>query len=225
MAKTATKTKALEDDVEFFDVEQGGDVWLEVRRGLPTASNFAMIIAGGKDGGQSVGREKYMKLLAGEIITGQIAETFRSEAMNRGQRMEPEARQWYERARFVDLTPVGFVRRTVRVPLGQDFVIGASPDAQVSARKGLEIKTMAPHLLGEVKDRGAAGFPSEHRAQLQGTMLVAGWDEMDLVLYYTGWPSPPVFTLERDDAYVARLKAEIEKFDYELKRLVERWRR
>ena len=224
--KTAVNKKPPEDAVEWCDVEQGSADWFECRKGIPTASRFALVMASGKDGGDSVGRDKYMKQLAGELVTGQIAEEFaKTDAMVRGNRMEPEAREWYERTRLVDLQGIGFVRRTVRVPLGQDFKCGASPDSRVGPRKGLEIKTMAPHLLGEVKDRGAGGFPTAHRAQLHGTMLVCDWDEMDLVLYYTGWPKPPVFRVERDDKYIAQLKAELEKFDFELRRLVERWRR
>lgn len=224
MAKTVKKQAA--DEVEFFDVEQGTTDWFEIRRGIPTASRFSLVLASGRDGGDSIGRDKYMKQLAGEIVTGQIAEEFfKSEAMVRGNRMEPEARQWYERTRFADLNTIGFARRTIRVPLGKDFSCGASPDSQVGPRKGLEIKTVAPHLLGEIKDRGASGFPTGHRAQIQGTMMVCDWDEIDLVLYYTGWPNPPVFQVQRDDGYIAQLKAELEKFDYELCRLVERWRR
>lgn len=224
MAKIEKRHEA--DEVEFFDIEQGSALWFEIRRGIPTASRFALVLASGKNGGESIGRDKYMKQLAGEIVTGQIAEElFKSDAMARGNRMEPEARQWYERTRLADLKPVGFARRTVRVPLGKDFCCGASPDSQVGQRKGLEIKTMAPHLLGDVKDRGAGGFPTGHRAQIQGTMMVCDWDEIDLVLFYTGWPNPPVFPVERDEAYIAMLKAELEKFDFELQRLVERWRR
>jgi hypothetical protein len=222
--KTAAQKKPPEDTVEFFDVEQRTDAWLELRRGIPTTSKFATIIAEGKDGNASKTREDYMERLAGEIISGQVAESFRNEVMDRGNRVEPEARSWYERTRFADLTQIGFVRRTVRVPLGGDFVIGCSPDSGVTKRKGLEIKSVAPHLLVRGKRRGAGGFPPEHRAQLQGTMWACDWDEMDLVLYFPGWPNPPVFTVQRDDQYIARLKDEVERFDYELKRLVEQCR-
>jgi YqaJ-like viral recombinase domain len=232
MPKSPARSKPAKppvDDVEFFhDVEQRSDTWLELRRGLMTASNFAKVMANGKDGTDSKTRQDYMEKLAGEIVTGQVAESFRSEAMERGGRMEPEARAWYERTRLCDLTQIGFVRRTVRVQSGieiAEFVIGCSPDSQVSSRKGLEIKSVAPHLLGPIKDRGAAGFPTGHRAQIHGTMLCCDWDEMDLLLFYTGWPKPPVFTIERDEPYIGNMKTELEKFDFELKRLVERWRR
>jgi hypothetical protein len=223
---SAAKKPPPKDEVEFLDLVQGSPEWFEARKGIPTASRFALVMASGKDGGDSVGRDKYMKQLAGEIVTGQIAEElFKTDAMARGNRMEPEARDWYERTHLVDLTPVGFVKRTVRVPLGKDFECGASPDSMVNPRKGLEIKTMAPHLLGDLKDRGAAGFPTAHKAQIHGTMLVCDWDEIDLVIYYTGWPKPPIFRVQRDDTYIAQLKAELEKFDFELQRIVERWKR
>jgi hypothetical protein len=224
VTKAVAKKKPPEDTVEFFDIEQRSDTWFDLRKGIATASKFSVVLASGKDGGESVGRDKYMKLLAGEILSGQVAESFRSEAMERGNRMEPEAREWYERSRFVNLTSVGFIRRTVVCPLGNDFKIGASPDSQVSAKKGLEIKSVAPHLLVDVTLKGAGGFPTEHRAQLQGTMFAAGWEQMDLVLYFTGWPRPPVFTVDRDEAYIARLKAELELFDAQLQRLVDRVR-
>jgi hypothetical protein len=108
--------------------------------------------------------------------------------------------------------------------LGSDFVIGASPDSKVDDHKGLEIKSVAPHLLVGIKRRGAAGMPV-HKAQLQGTMLCGDWDEMDLLLFYTGWPNPPVFKIERDEAYIrGEMLPELERFSFELKRLVEQVR-
>jgi YqaJ-like viral recombinase domain len=220
--KAAAKKAAPKEDVEFYyDVEQRSEEWFELRRGLITASKLSAVMASGKDGAESLTRDKYMKLLAGELLSGQVAETFRSEAMERGNRMEPEAREYYERTRLVDLKPVGFVRRTM-LTLDGSFVVGCSPDSQVSERKGLEIKSMAPHLLVDVKLRGAGGFPAGFRAQLQGTLRFCGWDEMDLLLFYTGWPNPPVFTVERDESFIREIDEKTEKFAYELKQLYNR---
>lgn len=224
MAKSAPK--AAKDEVEFFDVEQRSDEWLMLRRGIPTASNFAKVIADGKDGGDSKMRQDYMDRLAGELISGQVAESFKGEAMERGNRVEPGAREWYARTRLADLAAIGFVRRTIVTALGFSHAIGCSPDSKVSARKGVEFKSVAPHLLVGMKRRRTMGFPPVHRAQLHGTMLCCDWDEMDLVLFYPGWPNPPVFKVERDDAYIdGTLRPELEKFCYELGRLVELARR
>jgi hypothetical protein len=56
-------------------------------------------------------------------------------------------------------------------------------------------------------------------------MLCGDWDEMDLLLFYTGWPNPPVFKIERDEAYIrGEMLPELERFSFELKRLVEQVR-
>ncbi len=212
------------DGIEFFDVEQGSEAWHELRIGLPTASRFADVMASSEE---VKVRTKYLQRLAGEIISGEPAETFRNEAMDRGKTMEPLARAYYERTHLVDVERVGFVKRTVR-PLAlaaKEFVIGASPDGLVTKRKGLEIKTMRPELLMAVKQRGG-GPPVEHRAQCQGTMLVADLDEVDLLLFYDGRKGPMAlkFTMTRDDVYIAKLRDGLDAFSYELRKLVAQWR-
>jgi hypothetical protein len=224
MAKTATKAPPG-DLVEFFDeVEQGSDAWDDLRRGLPTASKFADVMASSNEAKM---RTKYLHRLAGEIVSGETAETFRNEAMDRGKTMEPAARAYYERTHLVDVEQVGFVRRTVRpLTLGaKEFVIGASPDGLVGKRKALEIKTMRPELLMAVKQR-SSGPPTEFRAQCQGTMLVADLDEVDLLLFYDGRKGPMAlkFTMTRDDVYIAKLRDALDAFSYELRKLVEQWR-
>lgn len=226
MAKAAAKAKPVpkQDVVEFFDVEQGSEEWFELRLGLPTTSNFASVMAEG-DGKM---RDDYMRKLAGEIITGDVNEKFRSEAMDRGRAMEQSIREHYERMHLVDVEPVGFVRRTCRVALGDDFVVGCSPDAKIAGKqRGLEIKSMRADLLIALKKRGAAGFPAEHRAQCQGTMFVCDWYEVDLYVAWVGRldTMSAKFTVERDEAYIKRLRDELERFSYELQALVKDMRK
>ena len=222
MAKAATKAPA--DLVEFFDeVPQLSEEWFELRRGIPTASRFADVMASSDEAKM---RTKYLYRLAGELVSGETAETFRNEAMDRGVMMEPAARAYYERTHLVDVERVGFVKRTVRpLVLGaKEFVIGASPDGLIGKRKALEIKTMRPELLMAQKQRGAP--PPEHRAQCQGTMLVADLDEVDLLLFYDGRKGPMAlkFTMTRDDVYIAKLRDALDAFSYELRQLVAQWR-
>lgn len=217
----AAKAKKPGDLVEFLDVEQLSEDWYALRRGIPTASKFSSILAEG----EGKMRTKYLCQLAGEIISGETAETFRNEAMERGRIMEDAARAYYQRAHLADVERIGFVRRTVRKHF-HDYIIGASPDAKVGKRKGLEIKTMRPELLFELKRNGAAGPPPQFRAQCQGTMWAADWDELDLLLFYDGRKKPMAlsFTMVRDDAFIGRLAQEVERFDYDLRKLVEQWK-
>ena len=129
----------------FDDVEQGSEAWFSLRRGIPTASCFSMILAAG------VGRDKYMKRLAGEILSNRTAETYMNGAMQRGKVMEAEAFDYYSNSHFATVRRVGFIRR--RLPNGR--WVGASPDGLIGHHKGLEIKTMIPELLLERLEAGA----------------------------------------------------------------------
>jgi hypothetical protein len=224
MAKAATKPQGPPPDVvEHIEVEQGSEAWFAARVGLATASNFSVICAEGRDGEASKTRTKMLYRLAGEILTGQpAAETFKSKAMERGNEMEPHMRELYENKNpFVEIKRVGFFKRTITTPTGT-LVVGASPDLQVGPSKGAEIKTMQPDLLIAQALRGTP--PGEHRAQVQGTMWVCGWTEMDLFIGYRGMPIQLTYKFTRDEAYIAELRREVERFDWDLNQIVKKIR-
>jgi len=62
--------------VIVHDVEQGSEEWFKVRAGMPTASEFATVMASGRGGGDSKTRRTYMLKLAGEILTGEPKENY-----------------------------------------------------------------------------------------------------------------------------------------------------
>lgn len=196
----------------FFDVEQGSPEWFELRRGVPTASHFGHVAAGG-DGKV---RSLYMRKLAGEIVSGVPREDWRGDAMDRGQRVEPELRSLYAMMANVDPTLVGFVRRTM--PFG---LIGCSPDCLVGEEGVVEFKSAAPHILIEILDRDKT--PPEHLPQCQGALLVTGRQWCDLAI---GYPGMPLFRrrLPRDESAIARMELALEVFQRELDVMVERVR-
>lgn len=194
---------------EIIDCEQGSEEWIQARLGVPTASRFADILAEG----QGKTRESYLNELAGEQLTGIQAEHFVGKAMERGKAMEQEACEEYERLRF-DVTKVGFVRNA---GLMRYATVGASPDRLVGPHGGLEVKTVKPELLIGIINRGV--FPSEHRAQCQGSMWVCERKWWTLKLFYTGMPKCE-FTIERDETYIDELRKRVEVFSYDLKQLV-----
>lgn len=200
--------------LELIDCEQKSEEWAKARCGIITASRFGHVLADSEERKQ---RTAYLYDLAGEKITGIPAETYTNAAMERGNRMEAEARQWYVRNRFCQLTRVGFAKNS---GLMKYAVIGASPDSLIDRDGGLEIKSMIPRGIIEQIVRGA-GIPSAFRAQVQGNIWVFERKWWDLMLYYTGFP-PVIMRIARDDAYIARLEAEIERFNYDLTQLVKR---
>lgn len=199
------------------DLEQGSDDWFELRRGIPTASHFACVV---RDADAKT-RKDYLYHLAGEVLSGKLGEAKAFPAMERGKEMEPRAREAYERKNVVEVRQVGFVRR--KLPSGR--YVGCSPDGLLGKRKGLEIKTVAPHLMVPILERGAGGMPPAHRWQVCGTLLVADLDEVDLTLFYDGMPVQPQYTMLRNDAELLELANAIEVFDSELHKLVGRIRK
>lgn len=198
--------------IQIINCPQGTEEWLAARAGIPTASMFATVMASGRGGGESKTRAKYMRQLAGEIITGRPMESFSNAHMERGHVMEPEARDLYAFAADVAPEQVGFIRN------GQK---GCSPDSLIGENGMLEIKTKLPDLLIECLERD--DFPPEHQAQCQGSLWVAEREWIDLVVY---WPEMPVFIKRayRDEAYIATMAEAVDKFNEELAALVERVR-
>lgn len=197
---------------EFFDHEQGSDAWRACRLGIPTASMFATVLAKGKGGADSKTRATYLNKLAGEIITGELAEGYTNAHMERGHEHEPVARAMYALITGNEPLPVGFARR------GR---AGASPDALIGDDGLLELKSKLPHLLIEALVRD--DFPPDHKAQVQGQLWVTERAWCDIAIY---WPGMPLVTYraERDDIYIATLASAVDAFNEELDLVVARVR-
>ncbi len=191
MAKAAQKKP--KSTVEFIDVEQNSDEWIKARLGLPTASRFADIMAHGED----KMRTRYLRDLAGELVTGRPAENFKSRAMDLGHEFEEEACEQFARTRF-DVTKVGFVKNSGVLEFA---TVGCSPDRLVGYDGILEVKWMMPPLLIELlekKERGGS-YPQTHYPQLQGNLWVTERKWAVIKFYYPGMPKCE-FTVERDEA-------------------------
>jgi hypothetical protein len=190
--------------MEIFDVEQNSDEWLRARMGIPTASCFSQILAKGE--GKT--RRSYMLKLAGEIITGEPMEGFSNEHTERGHVLEPEARDLYAFSTGAQLRRVGFIKS------GR---VGCSPDSLIGEDGGLEVKTKLPHLLIELILKNE--FPSEHKAQVQGTLWITKREWWDLVVY---WRGIPLFVKRayRDEGYIGNLQGAVNAFNEELDSVV-----
>lgn len=196
--------------LEIINCTQGSPEWVQARLGIPTASEFAAILARGRGGAESRTRQSYLYKLAGERLTGEAMESITTIHMERGRLMEEEARSAYSFVCGHDCERVGFLRR------GR---AGASPDALIGQDGLLEIKTKLPHLLIEALLKGE--FPAEHKAQCQGQLWIAEREWIDLAVY---WPGLPLFVTRvgRDEAYIRELTEAVAAFNDELDQVVAR---
>lgn len=196
--------------MEIFDtIEQGSPEWHELRRGIPTASMFKTLMA---KSDARAGRSTYLYKLAGERITGEPAENYTNEAMDAGKRDEPELRERYTARSIVTVKQVAFVR---------NGKCGCSPDALIDDDGVLEIKRTAPHLLIPMLLEPTK-FPKMHYAQCQGALMVTERKWCDLLVGHPKMPNELVIRTERDEQYIAQLRDEVDLFDLELRRLVEK---
>lgn len=194
--------------LQIFHCEQGSDEWFDLRKGIPTASEFSAVLS--KD---SKVRDTYMRKLAAERIIGAPTESYTNPNMQRGKDMEPRALADY--AYVTGTTPerIGFAR---------NFNAGCSPDALVGKTRVVEIKTIWPHLLIAHIQRDE--FPNEHMAQCQGALWILEREEIDISLY---WPAMPAFikSMRRDEGYIRQLADAVARFNYELDVLEDKIRR
>jgi len=228
--------------IQIIDCEQGSADWFAARAGQPTASEFSTVLAEGREGmlpsaiidamvkngctatqlaaavkaarakgaSPSAGRLRYMRQLAGEILTGEPAPGgYTNDFMERGKELEDEARSLFAFMRDVEPERVGFIKN------GR---MGCSPDSLIGADSGLEIKVAIPAVQIERLQRGE--LPTEHVAQVQGSMLVTERGSWSFMSYCPGLPSL-VLDVPRDDAYCARLAKAMEAFNTELDAMVQ----
>ena len=192
--------------LEIFTFEQGTPEWFAARAGIPTASEFDTVMAKSRGGGgRGESSKKYMRTLLGEVLTGTVQESYSNAHMQRGTAMEPQAREMYALLHDdADIKQVGFMRNGRK---------GASPDSLVGTSGLLEIKTKLPHLQIEVLLAGT--FPVEHKAQVQGQLLISEREFCDFMSYWPGLP-PFIVRVYRDEQYMQTLSSEIDRFNDEL---------
>ena len=195
--------------VQIIDCEQSSPEWYAARAGIPTASEFSTVMAKGE--GKT--RKTYMHKLAGEILTGEPMQNYSNGDMERGKVMEEEARDLYSFSSNCELCRVGFIR---------NGNTGCSPDSLIGDIGGLEIKTALPHIQIDRLLRDE--LPSEHKAQVQGSLWVSEREWWDFVSYS---PKLPLFVkrVQRDAEYIKKIEAEVSAFNAELQATVELIRR
>src|SRR5215831_5045177 len=196
--------------LEIIECEQGSPDWYRHRMKIPTASEFATVMAKGKGGNESKTRAKYLRQLAGEILTDEPMENYTNAYMERGKLLEPEIRNLYCMMANCDVRQIGFLRN------GR---VGASPDGLIGSDGMIEIKSEAPHLL--IETILADKIPPEHYAQLQGNLLVAGREWIDIAIGYKRMPLV-IKRMRRDEIYMKTLSDEIDRFLDELDAIVQK---
>lgn len=185
--------------MRIIDVEQGSEAWLQARLGCPSGSNFDKLIT--TTGKPSTSAEGYINQLIAEKLTGRTTEVRVTEWMERGNELEPDARNYYELATDNSVLESGFCKH-------DKLEAGISPDGFIGSEGGLEIKCPSPAV--HVAYLRAGNAPTKYKQQIQGCLWVTERDWWDFVSFH---PTMPVLItrVHRDDEYISLLAAEVEK--------------
>ena len=193
-------------------MEQRTEEWFQHRLGKVTASRISDVIAKTKTG-VSTSRQNYLIQLVSERLTGKKGDSYVNQAMLDGIEREDAARSLYMLNKDVDVTEVGFFDHPVIKNSG------ASPDGAVHAEiegkyAGL-IEIKCPIETTHTNTLMSKSVPSKYIPQMQWQMACTGAKWVDFVSYNPNFPVELqlfVSRVDRDDAYIAELEAEVIKF-------------
>ena len=199
----------------YNDIEQGGEEWLALRRGILTASEMRLILTPTMRTASNDKERAHMFELLGQRITGYTEPHYISDDMLRGHEDEVAARIRYAE-HFAPVTECGFVTND-----DHGVVIGYSPDGLVGDDGLIECKSRRQKY--QIETILADEVPAEYLLQCQTGLLVTGRKWLDFISYCGGlpmfvkrvWPCPEIHRaiLDAALAFEQRLAAAQTRYD------------
>lgn len=179
------------------DIEQGSDEWLKLRMGVATASNFNKIITA-TTSKESTTLSKYALELATQCLLNEPEETYKNSIMQRGNDLEPIARQAYKESTLQVVDEITMFKSDCG-----NF--GYSPDGLVGEDGLIEIKCpIATTHLKYILDNK---MPNDYIQQVQGGLWVSEREWIDFISYHPNFKDKQLFKIrvERDEEYIKKL--------------------
>lgn len=155
--------------MEIKNFEQGTPEWFNCRKGKMTASHAQAIGNAGK------GLDTYIHEMMAEYYSSGEKEHFGSKDTDRGNELEPIARQIYELENDVTVEEVGFMQ--------YNELVGASPDGLIGEDGGWECKSPNDKEYLHYLLEGLDAVDSKYLWQVQMNLLVSGRKWWDLSIY------------------------------------------
>lgn len=190
-------------------MEQRTPEWRKARLGIPTASNFGRVITA--SGAPSDSACSYLCRLVGERVFGRSLE-------------EPVSSKWVEHGiLWEDKAAIEWERLTGRrteftgLVMSENGLWGCSPDRLVAGENAaVEIKCPSPWKHIEYMLYGPG---KDYKQQVQGQMLVGGYDHVYFFSYFPGMTSVSR-KIERDEGFIIKLSAALTEFSKQIDKQV-----
>lgn len=190
----------------YNDLAQGTDDWLRVRLGKFGGTDAQAVANNGK------GLETLCFQKAGEIITGRVKESFTNDDIERGNKLEGQARFAYEMLSGKKVVEVGYCELS-------EFV-GASPDGLVGDDGLVEIK--CPSDANFVRFLYERKPDPKYVWQMQHQMLVTDRKWCDLVVFNDNLNRIEIVRVDRDEKMIEKIRIGLEAGIAKVKEILER---
>lgn len=182
----------------IYDVIQGTEEWLALRRGKMTASHAQAIAAAGK------GLDTYTSEIAAELYTGKGKKIYKNAAMQNGNDTEHLVRIAYEMYTGESVYEIGFAQYNEYVGCSPDGLVGGDGGVEIKSRDSDEDSYSLTHLkllLGE------EDFESCYVWQCHMNMLVLNRQWWDLISYDPSFKDKSLFIrrIYRDESKDSKL--------------------
>lgn len=189
--------------------------WKQAKIGKISGSSLWKVCSKTKKGLYYADREKYMKQLASEILTGELTEFYKSKSMARGNDEELAALSAYE----IETNQATQYCGTVFFDHPSIKMFGSSPDAIIPEnKKGVELKNRDSdnHLDFLLNPE----IPEAAYYQCYCGMMCLEYDSWDYVSHDDRFIKDShkikIITLRRDESVVAEIEKEVSAFLAEL---------
>jgi YqaJ-like recombinase protein len=205
----------------YRGITQASEEWWELRRGIPTASEFHRFLTSdfelkhpqtkkAQESGELNASlftyccEKIAERERGPMLDAQSEANFSSFATEQGKMFEKLARSWFELEFGVEIEEVAFVKSA-------DDLCGCSPDGLIGDTAGIEIK--APQGVNHVRYLLEGILPPDYMHQVHGSLYVTGRERWHFVSYNETISTAAFhIVVERDEAIMRRIGNSIEQF-------------
>jgi len=191
---------------KHHSILQNTDDWFRLRLKKSTSSNFDKICA---NMGKAFGNPaiKYAQKKALERVTGILDDTdsFSNKYTDRGDELEPIARELYEEETFNSVENGGFFE------FGN---LGDSPDGLVGLKGCIEIKCVIPNTHWERIKKD--DYDKSYKGQIQGHLYVGGREWCDFVSYCPEFPEGKRIFIKRvfvDEDYQKLMIERLQEFE------------
>ncbi len=181
--------------MQILSCVQGSNEWLNARRGIATASNFSKVVT--SKGETSKQLNDYAFQLASEVVTDIQDDSFKSADMQRGNDLEPEARDAYQQETLTTVDEIGFVLCGF---------YGYSPDGFIGDDGLIEIK--CPAQKTHAKYLYDNKLPTAYKPQVQGGMFATKRKWCDFISYHPGFEFDKrlfIIRVYRDEEFIEAL--------------------